>query len=102
MRDRETLERLVERAPRLEALILLARAIFGDAAAQKNISEWLRETASSGIVTLDAFRNQVRSVLGERVAPADIATVLHDKQDILILNLRRANEALLADSLLAA
>jgi tetratricopeptide (TPR) repeat protein len=41
--DRENLERLARRQPRLEALILVAQALLGDAEAQRKTELWLRE-----------------------------------------------------------
>lgn len=40
--DREQLEALAKRVPRLEALILVARAILGDAEAAEQVERWLR------------------------------------------------------------
>ena len=41
--DREKLEKLASRQPRLEALILVAQALLGDSKAQQKVELWLRE-----------------------------------------------------------
>lgn len=100
--DQSILEKLGEQAPRLAALTLLARAIFGDADAQARITEWLASSESNEILTVDALRSQVRSALGDQIDHVRAPTALVAKKELILNILRRANEALLTDTLLAA
>ena len=100
--DRSILERLTEGTPRLAVLTLLARAIFGDVEAQRIITEWLASTERSDTPTLDALRSQVRSALGDGLDLVHISSALVEKKEVILSDLRRANEALLTDTLLAA
>jgi hypothetical protein len=100
--DRSLLEQLAEQAPRLAALILLARAIFGDIDAQTRITEWLASSDRSEITTLDALKTRVRSALGDQIDRVRIPTALVANKQVILNDLRRVNEALLTDILLAA
>lgn len=101
--DRDRIEALAKRAPRLEALTIVARAAVGDEAAAERVEGWLRggpEISEEPSVT--ALRTLMRPILriieGGKSAAAAIAecrtTVVHALHD--------ANEATLGDALLAA
>ena len=100
--DRSILEQLTEQAPRLAALTLLARAIFGDVDAQTRITEWLDSSDRNEIPTLIALKSRVRSALGYQPDRILAPTALVAKKEVILSDLRRANEALLTDTLLAA
>lgn len=100
--DRERLETLAQRMPRLEALVFVARAVLGDAEAAEWVEQWLRstpETAEEPAVA--ALRTLMRPVLrvieGGKSAAQAVAqtrTSVHALHD--------ANEATLGDPFLAA
>jgi tetratricopeptide (TPR) repeat protein len=101
--DRQRLEALAERMPRLEALFVVARAVLGDDEAAGRVESWLRSGAEhSEEPAVTALRALMRPVLrvieggksaGVAIAEcrADVVHALHD-----------ANEATLGDALLAA
>jgi tetratricopeptide (TPR) repeat protein len=101
--DHDKLERLAARQPRLEALILVARASFGDAEAQRKVELWLRDT---GIADEDpaitglhsALRPVLHAIEGGR-SPKEAFIELRDN---VITALHDANEATLGELLLAA
>jgi tetratricopeptide (TPR) repeat protein len=90
--DRENLERLARRQPRLEALILVAQALLGDAEAQ--IAD--KEPAIAGLHS--DLRRVLRVIEGGR-SLKDAFTEAHK---IVLSALHDANEAALGETLLAA
>jgi hypothetical protein len=91
--DRAKLEQLAQQQPRLNALILVARAVLGDASAAREIEEWLRaeptteETAVAAVLRV-GLRPMLQVVDGGVSAPETfishreaIVTVLHDANE---------------------
>lgn len=100
--DAETLSRLTERAPKLEALTLVARALFGDFNAQDRIADWLDEAATDEAGPVAAMRPRLRVILGGVTSADDVATGLSAQRDKVLTVLRRVNEALIDSDLMAA
>jgi tetratricopeptide (TPR) repeat protein len=101
--DRENLEKLAMRQPRLEALIVVARALFGDTEAEQKVELWLRETKTAeqepAVAGLhSALRPILRVIEGGR----SIKDALSEKRETIISALHDANEAALGEILLAA
>lgn len=101
--DRDKLERLAKRQPRLEALILVAQALLGDTEAQRQVELWLRasqvtdkEPAIAGLHS--ALRPMLRVIEGGR----SIRDALSETRETVISALHDANEAALGEMLLAA
>jgi tetratricopeptide (TPR) repeat protein len=101
--DREKLKKLVIRQPRLEALILVARAVFGDTEAQQKVELWLgasqvtdQEPAIAGLHS--ALHPVLRMIEGGRSLKAAFV----ETRDMVISALHDANEATLGEALLAA
>jgi hypothetical protein len=101
--DREKLEKLALRQPRLEALILFARAVLGDTEAKQKFELWLRasqitdkEPAIAGLHS--ALRPMLRVIEGGR----SIDDAFSEGHGIVIRALHDANEAVLGEALLAA
>jgi tetratricopeptide (TPR) repeat protein len=103
MEDRELLDELARRQPRLEALILVARSIFGDEESIELCNAWLRSlptfdeepatrTLRVGLVPV------LRLIDGGR-SPKE---VFGDQRDLIINALHDANERTIGDPLLAA
>ena len=94
--DRRKLEELATRQPRLEALVLVARAVLGDAEAAGKIEEWLRTPDGDKIEhTLTGLRARLQPVLrmidGGQTAPdsinalrASVIAALHDANQSLL------------------
>jgi hypothetical protein len=91
--DRAKLEELAQQRPRLEALILVAQAVLGDASAAREIEEWLRarptteETAVAAVLRV-GLRSILQVIDGGLSAPETfishreaIVTVLHDANE---------------------
>lgn len=101
--DREKLEQLATRQPRLEALILVAKALLGIAEAQRKVELWLRkprppdnEPAIAGLHS--ALRPILRVIEGGR--PLDKAFL--EAHETVVSALHDANEAALGETPLAA
>jgi len=96
--DRARLEELTETAPRLEALILLARALFGDADAAREITRRLRGVDEN---TLDPGTRilglRLRMVIDGVEAGSDPLDVIQSHANDVRQALYDANEALAAD-----
>jgi tetratricopeptide (TPR) repeat protein len=101
--DREKLERLAARQPRLEALILVARALFGDAEAQRKVELWLRDThiadKEPAIVGLHSALRPVLRVIEGGLSPKE---AFIEVRNSVVNALHDANEATLGEPLLAA
>lgn len=100
--DTETLSRLTERAPKLEALTLVARALFGDIVARDRIADWLAAAPSDEPEPIAAMRPRLRVILGGATSADDVATGLSAQHDKVLTVLRRVNEALIDSDLIAA
>jgi tetratricopeptide (TPR) repeat protein len=101
--DRGKLERLAMRQPRLEALILVAQALIGDADAQRKVEAWLRdpqptekEPAIAGLHS--ALHPVLRVIEGGR----SLREAFIDESDLVVSALHDANEAALGEIILAA
>ena len=100
--DIQSLVRLAERAPKLEALTLVARALFGDVDAQDRISDWLSETATYEAGPVTAMRPMLRVILGGATDADGVAAGLSSQRDKVLSVLRRVNEALIDSDMIAA
>jgi hypothetical protein len=100
--DAQTLASLAKRAPKLEALTLVARALFGDVDAQDRIADWLAESATDEPVPVADMRPRLRVILGGATNADDVATGLSSQRDKVLTILRRVNEALIDSDLIAA
>lgn len=101
--DREKLEELAQRQPRLEALILVARAVLGDAEAAQMVEAWLRDQQASneepaGAALRAGLRPIFKLIEGGRSAKDTFV----EKRETVIRALYDANEVTLGDLLLAA
>jgi tetratricopeptide (TPR) repeat protein len=101
--DREKLEQLAARQPRLEALILVAQALLGDAEAQRKVELWLRKPQIAeeepAITDLHAaLRPVLRVIEGGR----SLNDALIQARERVVSALHDANEAALGEMLLAA
>ena len=101
--DREKLEKLAMRQPKLEALILVARALLGDTEAERKVELWLRasevtdmEPAIAGLHS--ALHPMLRVIEGGR----SIKDAFSETRETVISALHDANEATLGEMLLAA
>jgi hypothetical protein len=100
--DAHMLIRLAERAPKLEALTQVARALFGDVEAQNRIADWLSEPTTGDPDPVEAMRPRLRVILsGATGADAVIAGLMSQRDKVLTL-LRRVNEALIDPYMIAA
>jgi tetratricopeptide (TPR) repeat protein len=95
-KDRPRLEALAERQPRLEALILLAQALFGDAQAAWTVANLLHDDPPANEARPVAFlRARLHPLLAQ--ATADTALSIVEANDNAIRRwLRDANESLIA------
>lgn len=100
--DAEVFARLAERAPKLEALTLVARALFGDCEAQSKIATWLAETAKDEPSPIADMRSRLRVILGGATGADAIAAGLSAKRKKVLNVLRLVNEALIDSDLIAA
>jgi tetratricopeptide (TPR) repeat protein len=100
--DRARLEELAKRQPRLEALTLLARAVLGDEQAAWLVDRFLRaEPASEEARSVMVLRQGLQPYLAEP-DQEPIRDWLTRHRDTALRVLHDANEAGLADRLLAA
>jgi len=91
--DREKLEQLAQSQPRLDALILVARAVLGDAEAAKRIEDWLHTQPATeergAVAVLRAGLGPVLFLIDNgseapdafRAARETVLTVLHDANE---------------------
>lgn len=100
--EAQVLARLAERAPKLEALTLVARALFGDVDAQDRIADWLSEDEMDEPGPIADMRPRLRVILGGATSADDVATGLSAQRDKVLSVLRRVNEALIDSDLIAA
>jgi hypothetical protein len=100
--DAQTLVRLAKRAPRLEALTLVARALFGDVDTQHRIADWLAESTRDDPEPVAAMRLRLRVILGGATGADAVADGLSAKRDKVITVLRDVNEAMIDSDLIAA
>jgi hypothetical protein len=100
--DAQNLARLAKRAPRLEALTLVARALFGDVDAQHRIAEWLVESKKDDPEPVAAMRLRLRVILGGATGADAVADGLSAQRDKVMTVLRHVNEALIDSDLIAA
>lgn len=101
--DLEKLIALTEQMPRLESLILLARAILGDKVAAREVADRLRNpNAADDEQAIDILRSRFQPVfelIDGGLEPADAVNKCSDQLRIAIYD---TNEALSAPELLAA
>lgn len=100
--DAEMLARLAERAPKLKTLTLVARALFGDVAAQHRIADWLAQEATDGPDPVAAMRPRLRVILGDGTSADAVAAGLSAQRNKVLIVLRQVNEALIGSDLIAA
>jgi CRP-like cAMP-binding protein len=100
--DADMLSRLTERAPKLETLTLVARALFGDVDAQDRIADWLTEAATDEPGPVAGMRPRLRVILGGATGADAVAAGLSSQRDKVLTVLRRVNEALIDSDLIAA
>ena len=100
--DTQIFARLAERAPKLEALTLVARALFGDFDAQDRIADWLAEAARDEAGPVADMRPRLRVILGGATDANAVAAGLSAQRDKVLTVLRRVNEALIDSDLIAA
>ena len=101
--DREKLQRLAARQPRLEALILVAQALFGDAGAQRKVELWLRDTQiADEEPAITGLHSALRPVLRVIEGGRSLKEALAEARDTVVSALHDANEAALGELLLAA
>lgn len=101
--DRDKLEKLALQQPRLEALIRVAQALFGDAKAQEQVARWLRDTeVSKDDRAIFGLHAALRPVLRVIEGGLSIKDALAEKRGTIISALYDANEAALGDLLQAA
>lgn len=101
--DLETLKALTAQMPRLESLVLMARAILGDIDAANEVAERLRDAS-------DGADDQAAEILRERFQPVfqlidgglDAAAAIAKCADKLRIAIYDTNEALSAPELMAA
>ncbi|MBW4984320.1 hypothetical protein KZZ07_17405 [Mameliella sp. CS4] len=100
--DAEMLSRVTKRAPKLEALTLVARALFGDVDAQNRIADWLDESQTDESSPVADMRPRLRIILGGATGADDVATGLSSQREKVLNVLRRVNEAMIDSDLIAA
>jgi hypothetical protein len=101
--DLETLKALTATMPRLESLVLLARAILGDIDAANEVAERLRDAS-------DGIDDQASEILRDRFQPVfqlidgglEAAEAIAKCADKLRIAIYDTNEALSAPELMAA
>jgi len=101
--DGEKLEQLSRRQPRLEALILVARALLGDAEAQGKVEVWLREPEIAdkepSILGLHSALRPLLHVIEDGLSVKDALLETHET---VLSVLHDANEASIGGATLAA
>ena len=100
--DAQIFAHLAERAPKLEALTLVGRALFGDVGSQNRIAEWLSEAATDEPDPVEAMRPRLRVILGGATHADAVAAGLSAQRDKVLSVLRRVNEAMIDSDLIAA
>jgi hypothetical protein len=100
--DAQVFARLAERAPKLEALTLVARALFGDCEAQGRIADWLAEAAKDEPSPIADMRPKLQVILGGATGVDAVAAGLSAKREKVLNVLRLVNEALIDSGLIAA
>ena len=101
--DRDLLEQLARRRPRLRGLILVARALFGDEDAQREIERLLTEP---DIAQWRDVSQSVRTTLGPVIGLIQggqpLASALDERREAVLLAVYDANEAMLGGLPIAA
>lgn len=101
--DREKLEQLAARQPRLEALILVAQALLGDTEAQRKVELWLRETQiAEKEPAIVGLHSALRAVLRVIEGGLSLKDAFVEARETVVSALHDANEAALGETLLAA
>jgi hypothetical protein len=101
--DRAKLEQLTKFQPRLEALILVARAVLGDEDAALEVEAWLRaKPATREVQPVSTLRAGLDPIL--RVIEGGLSTseALASHRETVVTTLHDANEASLDEYLLLA
>src|SRR5260370_41066038 len=101
--DRAKLEQLVQFRPRLAALILVARAVLGDAAAALEVEEWLRREPPTGEPpAVNVLRAGLRPILQSIKGGLSPGEAFVSLQQTVVTTLHDANEASLDEDMLLA
>jgi predicted secreted Zn-dependent protease len=101
--DREKLEQLARRQPRLQALVLVARAVLGDAEAARMVREWLQATPhSEEEPAISALRIRLTPVFTVIEGGRSVEKAFVESRNIVVGALRDSNEATIGDEFLAA
>lgn len=101
--DRVTLEALATRQPKLEALMLVAKALIGDAAAAEEVAQWLRRSEPAlEEPAIAGLRNALGSVLRLIDGGHSPQDAFSEMRERALRAVRDANEAALGDMFLAA
>lgn len=100
--DAQVLTRLAERVPKLEALTMVARVLFGDVDAQDRIADWLAETQTDEPGPIADMRPRLRVMLGGATEADAVAAGLSVQREKVLTVLRRVNEAMIGSDLIAA
>ncbi len=101
--DREKLEKLASRQPKLEALILVAQALLGDGNAQQKVELWLREAQiADEEPAITGLHSALRPVLRIIEGGHPLNEAFVETRETIVSALHDANEALLGETLLAA
>jgi hypothetical protein len=100
--DRQSLARLAERAPKLEALILVAQTLFGDVDAQVRIAQWLSDPVSDESDPIAAMRSRLKVILGGLTDADAVAAGFSARRGNVMAVLQRVTEALIGSDLIAA
>lgn len=101
--DRDKLEQLAVRQPRLEALILVAQGLLGDAEAQRKVALWLRDpTIAEKEPAITGLHSALRPVLRVIEGGRSLKEAFVDARETIVSALHDANEAALGEILLAA
>lgn len=101
--DRDKLEQLAVRQPRLEALILVAQALLGDAEAQRKVELWLRDREiAEKEPAITGLHSALRPVLHVIEGGRSLKGAFVEERETVVSALHDANEAALGEILLAA
>ncbi|NVO13488.1 MAG: tetratricopeptide repeat protein [Rhodoplanes sp.] len=101
--DRERLEKLAARQPKLRALILVAQTLLGDAAAAQEIERWLGDSEAADLEpAIAGLRSALRPALRLVEDGRSLTDVFSEIRPVVVRALHDSNEATLGDALLAA
>ena len=98
--DRARLDAIAQKQPRLRALILLARALFGDAAAAAQVDAWLAAPLPRYAAQVE--RGLHGALIATRGKVVSVAALIEHRRATVLRLVHDASEATLGDALLAA